>query len=111
MDAWNLNLYQGLTVCQSVKRQHHACYQHSGTLLTLKRLIISGCFHAGSRQFSMGALAIEDKHCSCSSLINKYGYSLRFNERFTGAFELIWKPEQQLPKKVGPDLKDAQYSG
>lgn len=105
LDSWNLDLYQGLTVCQSVKRQQHACYQHSGTLLTLKRLnypaVVS--MQDQGQIFYAALLSIQDKQLQLQLADQQVWVSSEwFNERFTGAFELIWKPEHQLPKKVGP---------
>lgn len=102
----NISLNAGNTPCLTKHQSELLCYQHNGTLQTLKQLNSPAIVTLKQEKnlFFATLVAIKDKTLTLQVADQAIEVDLTwFQQHFTGQFEIVWRPQTKIPTFIGPN--------
>ncbi|GLP97239.1 ExeA family protein [Paraferrimonas sedimenticola] len=110
-ERWQQPLYQGLTPCQSAKRNGLACHQQQGNLRTIAQIDRPAVVYleqAGQR-FYGALLSLREQELLLQLGEQQIWVSQTWFERhFRGTFELLWQQPERSLATIGPGSQGEQ---
>lgn len=108
LGRWGKVQYRNMSACSAAQKQGLACLSHKGTLKNIEMLNYPAVVNLldDQKQVFFGALISvnSQKNELLLQLSDKQFWVKTdwFTHRFTGKFDVIWKPNGNTPKHIGP---------
>ncbi|QIR15277.1 ExeA family protein [Shewanella aestuarii] len=109
---WQLQPISGLTACQAAQQQGLACYQQQGNWNSIMRLNYPAVVYMQDPQLSpFYGVIVERQYDQILLQLGEQQFWVTkdwFDRHFSGTFEILWQPEQTLPREIAQSSPLAQ---